>query len=270
MLRNAGVDVIDIIDETARLLSGMTFSTERGGVAYGERVQVIVDPRWDAQRSRFRVALRCCTVGFDGAPWGGIPVVIERLDLEEAQAAQIVTTGPAAAPGAGGGPGGAGSVRPGATPARAVQTLAYAYQYPAPARAGTSMAPQPGFVAMLNARGHAKFENLPVGAYRLFASALWDEAALQERSAPAPAARGEGLRASLIRADDGAVRVAAETNDKALAGAKVRCVLVDPSSRVCARGEFTLAAGGAGCWRGCWTEAAAPAEADRLICQAFI
>jgi len=262
--------VIDIVDETARLLSGMAFSTERGGVAHGERVQVIVDPRWDAQRSRFRVALRCCAVGFDGGPWGGLPVVIERLGDLGATAAETVTAGPAAAPAAGGGLGGAGSIRPGAAPARAVQTLAYAYRNAAPARAGSSTELQLGFVATLNARGHAVFENVPVGAYRLFASALWVETALRERSAPAPAARDERLCATFARAEDGAVRVTTETDDSALAGATVRCVLVDLANRVCARGELTLAAGSAGRWTGIWTQAAAPVEADRLICQAFI
>ena len=33
---------------------------------------------------------------------------------------------------------------------------------------------------MLNARGHAAFENVPAGAYRLFASARWAEAVESE------------------------------------------------------------------------------------------
>jgi len=68
-----------LIEEAARLLCRMPFSTERGGTARGEHVHVIADPRWDEAGKTFRLSVICYAPGFR-VDWAGLPIVVEPVD----------------------------------------------------------------------------------------------------------------------------------------------------------------------------------------------
>ena len=68
----------DVIDEAARLLCALEFSTARGGAAHGEHVHIIADPEWDEAAQVYRLSLLCYAPGVDNANWAGMPVILRR------------------------------------------------------------------------------------------------------------------------------------------------------------------------------------------------
>ncbi len=65
-----------LLDEAARLLSGVGFSTNRGHHGVGDWVLVTIDPAWNADKRTLSVRISCSARAHQDVDWTGLPVYI--------------------------------------------------------------------------------------------------------------------------------------------------------------------------------------------------
>jgi hypothetical protein len=73
----------EILQETTRLLSQMSFWANRGAYAEGRGVAISVDPRWDEDHETMQVLLTCHAFGERRVDWQALPVFARSAETRQ-------------------------------------------------------------------------------------------------------------------------------------------------------------------------------------------